>query len=90
VSATAFAKWLARMRRAAVSGDVLSSRLGVEIQGILREDRVIFLKNTEVDCTFFREILGFKSVGAGHGWLILALPPRKPRFIRPTAVELEF
>ena len=25
--------------------------------------------------TFFRDVLGFCSVDAGHGWLIFALPP---------------
>lgn len=25
--------------------------------------------------TFFRDVLGFRSVDAGHGWLIFALPP---------------
>lgn len=25
--------------------------------------------------SFFRDVLGFKSVDAGHGWLIFALPP---------------
>jgi catechol 2,3-dioxygenase-like lactoylglutathione lyase family enzyme len=24
---------------------------------------------------FFRDVLGFRSVDAGHGWLIFALPP---------------
>jgi len=27
------------------------------------------------DRAFFREVLGFSSVDAGHGWLIFALPP---------------
>jgi len=27
------------------------------------------------DRTFLRDILGFASVDAGHGWLIFALPP---------------
>ena len=29
---------------------------------------------------FFRDILGFKSVDAGHGWLIFALPPTEAAF----------
>jgi hypothetical protein len=36
---------------------------------------VVYSKNAEADRTFFRDILGFKSVDAGHGWLIFALPP---------------
>ena len=29
---------------------------------------------------FFRDVLGFKSVDAGHGWLIFALPPAEAAF----------
>jgi catechol 2,3-dioxygenase-like lactoylglutathione lyase family enzyme len=36
---------------------------------------VVYSKNAEADRAFFRDILGFKSVDAGHGWLIFALPP---------------
>ncbi len=36
---------------------------------------VIYSKNAEADRAFFRDVLGFKSVDAGHGWLIFALPP---------------
>src|SRR6202043_553835 len=36
---------------------------------------VVYSKNAEADRSFFRDILGFKSVDAGHGWLIFALPP---------------
>src|SRR6202161_1727029 len=35
----------------------------------------IFTKNAEADRAFFRDVLGFKSVDAGGGWLIFALPP---------------
>ena len=28
---------------------------------------VVYSKNAEADRTFFRDILGFKSVDAGHG-----------------------
>jgi len=31
---------------------------------------VVYSKNAEADRAFFRDILGFKSVDAGHGWLI--------------------
>jgi hypothetical protein len=31
--------------------------------------------NAEADRNFLRDVLGFKSVDAGHGWLIFALPP---------------
>ena len=36
---------------------------------------IIYSKNAEADRAFFRDVLGFKSVDAGHGWLIFALPP---------------
>jgi|SRR5580704_14489565 catechol 2,3-dioxygenase-like lactoylglutathione lyase family enzyme len=36
---------------------------------------IVYSKNAEADRAFFRGVLGFKSVDAGHGWLIFALPP---------------
>ena len=36
---------------------------------------IVFSKNAEADRAFLRDVLGFKSVDAGHGWLIFALPP---------------
>lgn len=36
---------------------------------------VIYSKNAEADRDFFRDVLRFDSVDAGHGWLIFALPP---------------
>ena len=36
---------------------------------------VVYSKNAEADRAFFRDVLGFKSVDAGHGWLVFALPP---------------
>ena len=36
---------------------------------------IIYSKNAELDRAFFRGVLGFKSVDAGDGWLIFALPP---------------
>jgi catechol 2,3-dioxygenase-like lactoylglutathione lyase family enzyme len=41
---------------------------------------VIYSKNAEADRIFFRDILGFKSVDVGHGWLIFALPPAEAAF----------
>jgi catechol 2,3-dioxygenase-like lactoylglutathione lyase family enzyme len=41
---------------------------------------IVYSKNPEVDRTFFRDVLGFKSVDAGHGWLIFALPPAEAAF----------
>jgi catechol 2,3-dioxygenase-like lactoylglutathione lyase family enzyme len=36
---------------------------------------VIHSTDADADRAFLREILGFASVDAGHGWLIFALPP---------------
>jgi catechol 2,3-dioxygenase-like lactoylglutathione lyase family enzyme len=36
---------------------------------------IVYSKDAEADRAFFRDILGFPSVDAGHGWLIFALPP---------------
>lgn len=41
---------------------------------------VIYSKDADADRTFFRDVLGFKSVDAGHGWLIFALPPAEAAF----------
>src|SRR5271168_1753769 len=36
---------------------------------------IVYSKNADADRAFFRDVLGLKSVDAGHGWLIFALPP---------------
>src|ERR1700674_58195 len=36
---------------------------------------IVYSKNAEADRIFFRDVLGFPAVDAGHGWLIFALPP---------------
>jgi catechol 2,3-dioxygenase-like lactoylglutathione lyase family enzyme len=36
---------------------------------------LLFSADAEADRIFFRDALGLKSVDAGHGWLIFALPP---------------
>jgi catechol 2,3-dioxygenase-like lactoylglutathione lyase family enzyme len=41
---------------------------------------IVYTKDVEADRSFFREVLGFKSVDAGHGWLIFALPPGEAAF----------
>jgi catechol 2,3-dioxygenase-like lactoylglutathione lyase family enzyme len=41
---------------------------------------VVCTKDAEADRAFFRDVLGFKSVDAGHGWLIFALPPGEAAF----------
>jgi catechol 2,3-dioxygenase-like lactoylglutathione lyase family enzyme len=41
---------------------------------------IVYSKDAEADRIFFRDILGFASVDAGHGWLIFALPPAEAAF----------
>jgi catechol 2,3-dioxygenase-like lactoylglutathione lyase family enzyme len=41
---------------------------------------VVYSKNAEADRAFFRDVLEFPSVDAGHGWLIFALPPAEAAF----------
>jgi catechol 2,3-dioxygenase-like lactoylglutathione lyase family enzyme len=41
---------------------------------------ILYSKDAEADRRFFRDVLGFKSVDAGHGWLIFALPPAEAAF----------
>jgi catechol 2,3-dioxygenase-like lactoylglutathione lyase family enzyme len=36
---------------------------------------IVYSKDATADRAFLRDILGFASVDAGHGWLIFALPP---------------
>ena len=36
---------------------------------------IVYSKDAAADRAFLRDVLGFSSVDAGHGWLIFALPP---------------
>jgi catechol 2,3-dioxygenase-like lactoylglutathione lyase family enzyme len=36
---------------------------------------IIYSTDAEADRAFFRDVLSYPSVDAGHGWLIFALPP---------------
>ena len=36
---------------------------------------IIYSKDSEADRAFFRDVMKYESVDAGHGWLIFALPP---------------
>jgi hypothetical protein len=40
-------------------------------------------EDAEADRAFFRDVLGFQSVDAGHGWLIFSVPPTEAA-IHPT------
>jgi catechol 2,3-dioxygenase-like lactoylglutathione lyase family enzyme len=41
---------------------------------------ILYSKDADADRAFFRDVLGFPSVDAGHGWLIFALPPAEAAF----------
>lgn len=41
---------------------------------------IVYSKNPDADRAFFRDVLKFSSVDAGHGWLIFALPPAEAAF----------
>ena len=41
---------------------------------------IVYSKDAEADRAFFRDILRFPSVDAGHGWLLFALPPAEAAF----------
>lgn len=41
---------------------------------------VLYSKDAEADRDFFRDVLGFSSVDAGHGWLIFGLPKAEAAF----------
>jgi hypothetical protein len=36
---------------------------------------LLYSSDSDADRNFFRDVLNLKSVDAGHGWLIFALPP---------------
>ncbi len=41
---------------------------------------LFYTSDPDADRAFFRDVLGFKSVDVGHGWLIFALPPAEAAF----------
>jgi catechol 2,3-dioxygenase-like lactoylglutathione lyase family enzyme len=41
---------------------------------------LFYSTNPEADRAFFRDVLGFRSVDAGEGWLIFKLPPAEAGF----------
>ena len=41
---------------------------------------IVYSKDAEADRAFFKDVLGFPSVDAGHGWLIFALPLAEAAF----------
>jgi catechol 2,3-dioxygenase-like lactoylglutathione lyase family enzyme len=41
---------------------------------------IVYSTDAEADRAFFRDVLQFPAVDAGHGWLIFALPPAEVAF----------
>ncbi|HYL06721.1 MAG TPA: extradiol dioxygenase [Thermoanaerobaculia bacterium] len=41
---------------------------------------IVYSQDAAADRAFFRDVLGFAAVDAGHGWLIFALPPAEAAF----------
>ncbi len=41
---------------------------------------IIYSKDPDADRAFFRDVLGFPSVDAGHGWLVFAMPAAETAF----------
>jgi catechol 2,3-dioxygenase-like lactoylglutathione lyase family enzyme len=41
---------------------------------------ILYSRDAEADRAFFRDVLGFPSVDAGHNWPIFALPPAEAAF----------
>lgn len=41
---------------------------------------LLYSDNPEADRAFFRDVLGFRNVDAGDGWLIFGLPPAEAAF----------
>ena len=41
---------------------------------------LFYSKSPEADRAFFRDVLNFRSVDAGGGWLIFAMPPAEAAF----------
>jgi catechol 2,3-dioxygenase-like lactoylglutathione lyase family enzyme len=53
---------------------------------IIGAHTIIYSKEADKDRAFFKDVLGFDSVDAGHGWLIFALPPAELA-VHPADVE---
>src|ERR1700735_233041 len=41
---------------------------------------IVYSRDAEADRIFFRDVRGFPSIDAGHGWLIFALPAAEAAF----------
>jgi catechol 2,3-dioxygenase-like lactoylglutathione lyase family enzyme len=52
----------------------------MEADMIIGMHAVIYTRDPDADRAFFRDVLGFRSVDAGNGWLIFAAPPAEFAF----------
>jgi hypothetical protein len=50
---------------------------------------LLYSDDPEADRSFFRDVLEFRSVDAGHGWLIFKLPPAEVALHPPDAGKSE-
>jgi catechol 2,3-dioxygenase-like lactoylglutathione lyase family enzyme len=41
---------------------------------------LIYSSDADADRAFFKDVLGFRAVDAGHGWLIFGMPPAEAAF----------
>lgn len=57
-----------------------NSRREAEAVMITGSHVIVTSKDPEADRAFFRDVLNFPAVDAGHGWLIFALPPAEAAF----------
>src|SRR5215831_6258030 len=49
---------------------------------------LIYSKDADADRAFLRDVLQFRSVDVGHGWLIFALPPAEVA-VHPSDAEAQ-
>jgi catechol 2,3-dioxygenase-like lactoylglutathione lyase family enzyme len=67
-----FASGLWELRRSQSHGETeTGATLGRVINGA---HLLLYSKDPEADRAFFQDVLGFRSVDAGHGWIIFQLP----------------
>jgi len=65
----------AKRRPSATAGWTASSGKDILARMIHGAHVIIYSKDAEADRAFFRDVLKYESVDAGHGWMIFALPP---------------
>src|SRR6185369_9721238 len=56
-------------------GDYTARLKGADYPMIIGAHFLLYSKDPEADRAFFRDVLQFRAVDVGQGWLIFALPP---------------